>query len=392
MINIGYGSLLLLLLTDRVNPIIRFFLRRTAPPRAAPRFVQQHFSALLGGFLIFSILISVINFKARIHVMGLSTGVLNGLPYLAWSWTLVNGITILGLYFISWEQLLFGRYTRSFATYLVAILFSTCSRLSRSYIFLALPPFLMLIDWKAKSRRQILGPLISWGLVIAFFTFLNVPIVNQVRLFIFKDYMENTISTTAPLPSPSLPSTESRPPPVDPVIPPPPTAWEKSEKILGLFKNEIFHLAFTRWVGLEGLMTAYGFPEKSWESFKKTSLYSLSDGSISFYDSQIAHSSYNETNNSHVRFGTLPGLFGYLFISGNLLILFFGIFLVGFAGRLMEVILTSMTSNLIFHVYFACFLGLGFAQFGYLPFRFFEHCLSILLFAFVFEKFLRKIE
>ena len=87
--------------------------------------------------------------------------------------------------------------------------------------------------------------------------------------------------------------------------------------------GRLMNLAVDRWVGVEGIMVAVGHPEKSLELFKELLFEKPSIGHVTAYQF-IAMSHYAEMDANKYQFNSLPGVAGFLYLSGSLWVVFLG--------------------------------------------------------------------
>lgn len=81
-----------------------------------------------------------------------------------------------------------------------------------------------------------------------------------------------------------------------------------------------------RWVGAEGVMVAVGYPDKGISTFKELLIERPAIGYITKYQA-IAQSHYVDIDANKYQFATLPGLGGFLYLSGSKLVVLVGAFL-----------------------------------------------------------------
>ena len=87
--------------------------------------------------------------------------------------------------------------------------------------------------------------------------------------------------------------------------------------------ERIFALAVDRWVGVEGVMVASSYPDKSAELFLRAlTEHSKSDES-SLYQ-KMSNSVYQDSDMSKYRFASLPGAVAFFYFSGSLWLVLFG--------------------------------------------------------------------
>jgi len=139
---------------------------------------------------------------------------------------------------------------------------------------------------------------------------------------------------------------------------------------------KISKLAIDRWVGAEGLMAVYSYPNKGASTLLAATFERREIGKIDMFQN-VSRSQYRYSDvNSH-QFSTLPGMVAFLFYSGSSLLVFLGMAIVIILLVSIEVILMKVSKNPIL----CSLLGLSFAnivaQFGVAPRQMIPYVLMI---------------
>jgi len=139
-----------------------------------------------------------------------------------------------------------------------------------------------------------------------------------------------------------------------------------SQKDVSKTLVKISQLAVDRWIGLEGLLAVYSYPNKGAGTLWKGLLEAREIGKVDMFQ-EVSKSLYRYSNVKKYQFAGLPGMVAFLYYSGSGLVVFFGMLfvvclLVGF-----EVAIMKLTQNPIL----CSLLGFSFAnivaQFGLCP-------------------------
>jgi hypothetical protein len=103
-------------------------------------------------------------------------------------------------------------------------------------------------------------------------------------------------------------------------------------------------LVVDRWVGAEGIMVAVGYPDKGIPIFKELLLERPSIGHVTKYQF-IAKSHYSHMDANKYQFNTLPGVAGFLYLSGSLSVVFIGVILLSLFVSLSEYLIYIASEN-----------------------------------------------
>ena len=148
--------------------------------------------------------------------------------------------------------------------------------------------------------------------------------------------------------------------------------------------DEINHIIFLiggRWVGIEGVMVLINNENKSFELLKKSlnEKFALSN---SFYENEIKKSYFKYSNPKNHKAYTVytPGIVGYLYYSGSLFFIFFGIFVCASICNLIEFLAYKLSDNsYVFTAIIGNILAYRLIHFGYMPSNTYKILLAILL-------------
>ena len=132
---------------------------------------------------------------------------------------------------------------------------------------------------------------------------------------------------------------------------------------------QLSQLAVDRWIGLEGIMVAVGYPEKSLELFKQLLAEKSAIGHISRYQFIANAIAYTHMNAYKFQFGTLPGPAGFFYLSGSRLLVFAGMFLLVLLGAVLEYGVFAATRNPFLYAVIAVWIANTIAQMGVVPFN-----------------------
>lgn len=143
--------------------------------------------------------------------------------------------------------------------------------------------------------------------------------------------------------------------------------------------NNLWKLMILRWVGLEGVLAVQSSNIKSAQSFREALLWEFGGGYTNYYDSKVTNSIYNITNNKNTSFGNIPGIYGFLFISGSLTVVFLGVSLLFLMAYLIETLYLKLTNNIISASYLSITLGLYMSQYGNQPIKIWLHIVAIFM-------------
>ena len=132
---------------------------------------------------------------------------------------------------------------------------------------------------------------------------------------------------------------------------------------------QLSQLAVDRWIGLEGIMVAVGYPEKSLGLFKQLLAEKSAIGHISRYQFIANAIAYTHMNAYKFQFGTLPGPAGFFYLSGSQLLVFAGMFLVVLLGAVLEYGVFAATRNPFLYAVIAVWIANTIAQMGVVPFN-----------------------
>jgi hypothetical protein len=147
-------------------------------------------------------------------------------------------------------------------------------------------------------------------------------------------------------------------------------------------------LAVDRWIGIEGVMVAVGYPEKSLSLLGTLMVEKPAIGYITKYQ-YISNSVYVHMNANKFQFLTLPGPSGMFYLSGSLCIVFVGMALLVLLAIVFERWVWNMTNNPYLCAVVGAWMANGVAQFGVAPrqllIQLFMHFIGIIVIT-IFQK------
>lgn len=128
----------------------------------------------------------------------------------------------------------------------------------------------------------------------------------------------------------------------------------------------VLQLAADRWIGMEGLMAVTAYPEKSFGMMFKALLEQRHIGKATFYQG-VSNSSYRFTDASTWQFASLPGAAAFLYYSGSLWTVLFGMALFTLLISFAESFIFSTTANPLISSLLGFAMANTVAQFGVTP-------------------------
>lgn len=108
--------------------------------------------------------------------------------------------------------------------------------------------------------------------------------------------------------------------------------------------GRLTNLAVDRWVGAEGIMVAVGYTNKSMALFEELLQEKPAIGYVTKYQF-IAKSHYSEMDPNIYQFNTLPGVAGFLYLSGSLCLVFTGTLLLALIVFTSERLIKLISGN-----------------------------------------------
>lgn len=128
----------------------------------------------------------------------------------------------------------------------------------------------------------------------------------------------------------------------------------------------ILPLVVDRWIGLEGVMAASAYPEKSSTLLLDAAKEKREIGKATKFQ-DICNSHYRWVDASNWQFASLPGAAAFLYFSGSLWVVMLGMALFAFLLQLAEQLVFKLTSNPLLCSLFGLTLANTVAQFGITP-------------------------
>lgn len=130
--------------------------------------------------------------------------------------------------------------------------------------------------------------------------------------------------------------------------------------------GRMMNLAVDRWVGAEGIMVAVGYPNKSVALFEELLMEKPAIGHVTKYQF-IAKSHYSQMDANKYQFNTLPGVAGFLYLSGSLWLVFAGTMLLALSVSASERLIQLVSENPFFCAMSGIWMANMVAQIGVTP-------------------------
>ena len=134
----------------------------------------------------------------------------------------------------------------------------------------------------------------------------------------------------------------------------------------GGFISQISHLAVDRWIGLEGVMAVYSYPNKRPELLVDGLMEQPAIGKATLYQ-RIAQSHYRLMDMSKYQFASIPGAPAFFYYSGSLLVVCLGMFILTLLVLVTEAIVYSLAENPMLCALYGMDAANAVAQFGLAP-------------------------
>lgn len=115
----------------------------------------------------------------------------------------------------------------------------------------------------------------------------------------------------------------------------------------------IRRLSVDRWVGLEGVMAVSAYPGKSEDLLVRAAKERRGKDNVDLYTGDVSQSGFQDTSKYH--FATLPGMFAFLYYSGSLLVVFFGVAVLTTIVIAVERAIRKVTQNPILAAQVGCY-------------------------------------
>lgn len=152
-------------------------------------------------------------------------------------------------------------------------------------------------------------------------------------------------------------------------------------------------LFLDRWVGVEGVMSVVGAPNKGWDLFNEALTERFDKNVNSFYDRNFIESPYDNTLNDDLHFVSLPGYIAFLYYPGSFLFLFFAVFAFSVVATAFEYFVYRLGGkNLVLCALIAQVIAFRYTSFGYVPlqsYMLFGSIILNVLILFLFDRILR---
>jgi hypothetical protein len=291
----------------------------------------------------------VLNLTFDIHQIGLALKTIWPWPGNAlFTWLLNMGAAILMAVLISWDIACGKRMSWHPFALLGQAFLASVSILSRSIFSLQGVAQAMAFQSLALAKNHQLKQRLIWMVGFVLLIFLSIHLVSFQR--------DSTFTTIKELPY-SGPSAST-----DAGV----CSHKGSTPLVPSFRLELVHqLLVNRWIGIEGVMAVSSYPGQSealfWDMLKERREIGTATAcqSISYSGYQVADANF--------QFATLPGIAGFLYLSGSLWKVFVGTLIPALWVVVSECIVLRMTSNSVLCSLCGVMVVNNIAQFGMTP-------------------------
>lgn len=332
------------------------------PNKLELQFFEKNFFAydrkiIWNFFLIFFIIIGILNFNFKIYQKGLLPIYdINFLISGIFKWLLLFGLSAISSVLIFYE---FNYYKKFFVLSIFLVIletfFTSLSMLSRGMIFNS---FAILYGVYKFSNRignpNNLGYYLKSFLIISLLFYISVSSVNYLRSSYF--YVGKSVEFSKLLDKQNI--KDKKP--------------QNVKKTLKENNSEIFYLLINRWVGIDGVMAVVSKDKILNFEFLISAFdeRAIAD-KPTFYEITFELESMNTSSDEiyeNVKGNTLPGILAFSYYSGSYYILFIIILMITIFGTFLEFISFKLSSqNLIFSALIGQVIAFRFIHFGYLP-------------------------
>jgi len=139
-----------------------------------------------------------------------------------------------------------------------------------------------------------------------------------------------------------------------------------AEKVHFDLLKSVYGLIADRFIGLEGVMAVYAYPSKSMEYFGEALTEKRVLGKVSSFQ-YVSKSTYRFVDTNIWQFASLPGPVAFLFLSGNLWVVFFGMMILTTAVLGVEYLIFRYVGNPFLCSLIGFCMANSVAQFGLTP-------------------------
>jgi hypothetical protein len=300
--------------------------------------------------VVFATLASVVlNVNFGIHQIGLTPKTIWPWPSNAlFTWFLNMGAAIFTTVLISWDIACGKRMSWQPFALLGQAFLTSVSIMSRAIFPLQGAAQAMALQSLASEQNYQIRYRFIWILSFVLLIFLSIYLVSFQR--------DSSFITTKALPY-SGPSAST-----DAGV----CSHKGSTPLVASFRLELAHqLLVNRWIGIEGVMAVYSYPGQSDALFWAMLKERREIGKATAYQS-ISNSGY-QVADANFQFATLPGIAGFLFLSGSLWKVFIGTLIAAIGVVVSERIVLRMTSNSVLCSLYGMMVANNIAQFGVTP-------------------------
>lgn len=130
--------------------------------------------------------------------------------------------------------------------------------------------------------------------------------------------------------------------------------------------GQLMNLVVDRWVGVEGIMVAVGYPNRSVGLFEELLAEKPAIGHVTRYQF-ISNSHYSRMDANKYQFNTIPGVGGFLYLSGSFWIVFVGTLMLALCVTASERLIQLISDNPFFCAVSGVYMANTVAQIGVTP-------------------------
>ena len=325
-------------------------------------FYERYKFKILLIYIIIFILINFFNLYFEIYQKGISSYFSSKFLIVIFKWLLLMGLSSFACCFVYYDLVKKKNYKFTSVLFLLESFFSNISILSRAFVFNAsilFISFFHLFKNNVKIKFSVvLGLLIFATLLI----FLNINITSKLRNCVVN--YQNIDKTEKIFFSQNC------------------LVFQKKllKKKMSATVNQISHLSFARWVGIDSMMAVMSKKESlnlSYYTFFLKEKKLLDEKS--YYEKYFLNQDKSKTHIINTNHIILPGFISYQSISGSKFFVFLSCFVLGTIGAFLEKFSYRYSyNNFILSALISYLFVFRMIHFGYLPSNTFIYFLSII--------------
>jgi hypothetical protein len=286
--------------------------------------------------LLVTVGVAIFNIFYGIHQIGMVPRTILHWPLNAFiSWMLNLGSALAIAVLVWWDMAEKKNITLPLLAILGEAFLSALSIISRSaFLFHSIPQILSLNERKEIFQRYSRAKILFFISTFAALFLMSIAAVSFIRdhqyveskstHFVLPDSVTNS---SVDAPKPTLAEALAQP------------AKETRSFRLTLVRQ----LLVNRWIGIEGVMAVYSYPEKGSALFWGMLTEKREVGKVSAYQ-RISNSGYQSTD-ARYQFANLPGASAFLYYSGSMAVVMFGMATLTFLLMMAERIIFALTQN-----------------------------------------------